>query len=248
MSCDIKICTNHTGKMEGIKSISTSVLLNDYCQERRKVIGSICSRCYANNMAQMYKSLQQNLEHNTKILTTRVLSFEELPDLHEEEIFRFESFGDLNNMTQLINYFNIARKNPFVRFSLYTKRFGLIREFLRREDVAMLPNLTIVFSSFMLNRPVNISRLGLPHPFFKGQYKVFTVYTKDFILKHPELKINCGARSCNKCRRCYEKNDIQFISEILKSDSEKVAFALDMRDDKKKKEILTKIENILEKY
>ena len=33
----IEICKNHTGKMENIQSISTSVLLNPFCQKNRKV-------------------------------------------------------------------------------------------------------------------------------------------------------------------------------------------------------------------
>lgn len=248
MSCDIKICTNHTGKMKGIKSISTSVLLNEHCQANRAIVGSICSHCYANNLAKMYKALQRNLEHNTKLLTTEVLPLSDLPKLDGEKIFRLESFGDLNNMIQLRNYYNIVRSNPSVKFSLYTKRVSLVREFFEAEDVWLPSNLTLVFSSLFLNRPLDITTVKLPTPHFTGQYKIFTVYTKDYILKHPELKINCGARSCDKCRLCYTQNEVQFISEILKTDVEGVSFTLDMRDEVKRTKILENMEKVIHKY
>ena len=243
-----EICTNHTGKMEGIKSISTSVLLNKHCQANRKILGAICAHCYADTLAKMYSGLEERLDRNTKLLTSRLLDWDELPDLAGEEIFRLEAFGDLNNEVQMENYYNIVRKNTFVRFSLYTKQIGIVQNFFARKDVDMLPNLTIIFSSLFLNKKMDISHLYMPKPFFEGQYKTFTVYTKKFLVKHPEIKINCGARSCNKCRRCYLKNDITEISEILKSDRESMKKYIAMKDPIKKKEFCDKIENILDKY
>jgi hypothetical protein len=245
---EVEICTNHTGKMEGIKSISTSVLLNKHCQKNRKILGSVCAHCYADSLAKMYTGLKDRLERNTKVLSEGVLGWEELPDVSGEEIFRLEAFGDLNNEYQMENYYNIVRKNPFVRFSLYTKQIGIVQNFFARTDIDLPPNLTIVFSSLFLNKKTNIESLELPRPYFKGQYKTFTVYSKNFLIKHPEVKINCGARCCNKCRRCYLKNDITEISEILKSDRESVERYFEMEDPKKREEILERVDNIIKKY
>lgn len=243
----VEICTNHTGKMEGIKSISTSVLLNEHCQKNRKILGSICSHCYANTLATMYSGLGERLKRNTETLTSKVIDWDELPDLSEEQIFRLEAFGDLNNEIQMENYYNIVKKNPFVRFTLYTKQVGIIQKFFSREDIDMLPNLTLVFSSLFLNKKTSLEYLNLPTPFFEGQYKTFTVYTKKFLIEHPEVKINCGARACNKCRLCYLKNNTIEVSEILKSDRESMDKYYKMKNEFNKKEFLSTIEEILNK-
>ena len=62
----IKITQKHTGKMIGMQSLSTSCLLNKYCQERAKVAGSICSHCYAQRMMKQYgEKFQGCFEKNT---------------------------------------------------------------------------------------------------------------------------------------------------------------------------------------
>jgi hypothetical protein len=73
------------------------------------------------------------------------------------------------------------------------------------------------------------------------------VYTKKFLIEHPEVKINCGARSCNKCRLCYLKNNTTEVSEILKSDRESMDKYYKMKNEFNKKEFLNTIEEILNK-
>ena len=68
----------------------------------------------------MYKNLNACLERNTKILTGRILKEAEIPMINAS-FFRFESFGDLINVTQVINYFHICKKNKHVHFALWTK-------------------------------------------------------------------------------------------------------------------------------
>lgn len=45
--------------------------------------------------------------------------------------------------------------------------------------------------------------------------KVFTVYDEKTILAE-NININCGARCCATCRRCYSKETEKVISEKLK--------------------------------
>lgn len=104
-------CTNHTGKMAGLHSLSTSVTVNPYCIKRQQKGDSICAHCFAASMMKQYKQLNEVNSRNAEILTASVLPFEVLP-LVPSRYFRFESFGDIINANQVINYFNIAKKNP----------------------------------------------------------------------------------------------------------------------------------------
>jgi hypothetical protein len=142
-------------------------------------------------------------ERNADILTTRVLDKEELP-LINACYFRFEAFGDLHNVTQVINYFNICKKNPDVHFALWTKNPGIIKEVANEKP----KNLVILVSSLFLNKPVDIEKM----PWID---KVFTVYDKETI-EREKVKINCGARNCLKCHRCYKKSGAKYINEKLK--------------------------------
>ena len=45
--------------------------------------------------------------------------------------------------------------------------------------------------------------------------KVFTVYDKAYS-KQNNVEINCGARNCLTCHKCYEHNNIFFVNETLK--------------------------------
>lgn len=239
----IEICKDHTGKMEGIQSISTSTLLNPNCRKNAAIEGSICSKCYATNMCEMYSGLRDRLARNTAELTSRVIPMEELPDTTGQEIFRFESFGDLNNEIQLTNYLNIARKNPGTRFTLWTKMYELVYHYFG-DHPSVPENFTLILSSLMINVKLDISWIADLYGgtvFRPGQLKVFTVYDKNYIDKHPELVINCGSRCCNKCRNCYNKNKVVEINEILKSDHNAVESIFAFRDPEKRKEVSEKL-------
>ena len=119
-----------------------------------------------------------------------------------------------------------------------------MQNFFARVDIDLPPNLTLVFSSLFLNKKTRLDCLSLPTPIFRGQYKTFTVYTKKFLIEHPEVRINCGARCCNKCRLCYLKNNISEVSEILKSDRDGMEKYLAMKDPEKSKEIIERVKNL----
>ena len=87
---------NHPGKMEGMQSLSTSCLCNEYCKNRSSNSELVCSHCYAQRQMKRYKNLNACLERNTEILTSRILKEAEIPMINAS-FFRFESFGDLIN-------------------------------------------------------------------------------------------------------------------------------------------------------
>lgn len=217
----IEMCTDHTGKMEGINSISTSTDLNPNCRANAKIRGSICAKCYAHNMIQMYAGLRDRLQRNTDALTKEVLPDEDLPDTTGMEIFRFESFGDLHNEIHLINYMNIVKKNPGTRFTLWTKVYDVAYNYFKDHDVP--ENFTLILSSLMINQRIDLSRFKALGKFQPGQLKSFTVWDKKFLDANPGVvNVNCGSRMCNLCRQCYSKNKVEEINEILKSDQHAV--------------------------
>lgn len=207
----VAVCTEHTGKMEGMMSISTSCEMNDHCRKRAMIKGSICEKCFARKGFEMRPSMRAKYEHNTRLLTSRVLGDDELPILNNL-VFRFESFGDLNNSTQVINYFNIARKNPETMFALWTKNPFYISNAIR-DGHSKPANIIIIYSSPMIDTDINTERLLKAFPFID---KVFTVYRSEKKAAEHGRVINCGTRKCLVCRRCYRKDTEREISELLK--------------------------------
>lgn len=198
--------TTHSGKLTGMHSISTSAIMNRHCAQRQDLRGSICEKCYAKDYLSFRKSLRVNMEDNTRQLTTRLLPPAELPTINDR-YFRLEAFGDIANVTQVENYFNICRKNHGTQFALWTKNPAIIAQALRQAHKPV--NLIIIYSSPMINRPVN-DRIFSVFPFID---KVFTVYDKS----HAQaVTINCGGRKCLECRRCYSKRTGKRVNEILK--------------------------------
>lgn len=201
-------CTNHTGKMNGLHSLSTSVAVNPYCIKRQANGDSICAHCFSASMMKQYKALNEATTRNAEILTASVLSADVLP-LIPSRYFRFESFGDLINTNQVINYFNIAKKNPDTLCALWTKNPHIIAKAIQmgHEKPA---NLQIVLSSPLVNKPIKATKYAFVD-------KIFTVYDKEAA---QAVNINCGARSCLACGRCYRPNPegvaIQYVNELLK--------------------------------
>ena len=197
--------TKHTGKMAGMASISTAVTTNARCAKNAQIKGSICEKCFAARQMKIYPSMEKPMVENQRILTSDILPMEKLPVINNL-YFRFESFGDLNNDIQVINYFRICYKNPNVKFALWTKNPDYIAAAIDR-GYDKPANLNIVLSSLFINKER------------KHKYsfvdKVFTVYDPQHIEKH-SININCGAKNCFTCGLCYEKNGISVINEKLK--------------------------------
>ena len=197
--------TKHTGKMAGMASLSTSVTTNERCAKNAKIKGSICEKCFAAKQMKMYKNMEKPMVENQRILTGEILPAEKLPTINNL-YFRFESFGDLNNATQVKNYFNICYKNPRVKFALWTKNPDFVAAAIA-DGYEKPGNLNIVLSSLFINK-----QRPNPFPFVD---KVFTVYDKETITAD-NIDINCGARNCFACGLCYEKNGVDVINERLK--------------------------------
>ena len=205
-------CTDHTGKMSGVISISTSVALNARCQARAKDPESICAFCFAAAMLDYYSDLGNKLARNTELLTTRELEPAEIPIINAEKwpMLRAESFGDLNNIVQVYNYFLIAAVNHKCKAALWTKNPDIIAAALEHYNIKKPANLVIIYSSPKVNEPA--ADIIKKYPFID---KVFTVYDAETI-ERDGVEINCGARDCRKCGRCYSKRTAADVREKLK--------------------------------
>lgn len=158
-------------------------------------------------MQQQYKLLAKCLEKNYDVLTKKLIPVDKWPVLNCL-MFRFESFGDVQNAIQLKNYFNLCKRNPRVQFTIWTKNMGIFENVLKNERKPK--NLIIIVSSPVVNMPVKIGR----YPFAD---KVFTVYTKEYA-EGAGISINCGAHSCAACQMCYNRNNhVQYVNEMLKN-------------------------------
>lgn len=216
----IGFSTGMTGKMAGMLSLSTSPH-GERCRENSKRY-EVCKHCYSKACDAQYKNFHAMLMQNLHILTTRVVPVEEWVRINYNawRFVRLESFGDVNNVVQVVNYFNLCKANPKVTFSVWTKNIDLYYAAIQNGNEKPA-NLIIIASSPMLNR-VWI----LPSKYYEIVDKVFTVYTYEHIKANgiTPCFINCGARSCKKCQRCYHHNGngIEYVNEILKSDSKRV--------------------------
>lgn len=209
---EVHVTWNHTGKMRGKASLSTSPLINCQCQKNCKNEKWVCRFCYSIKMMKMYKQLATALERNYHILTTSILPFDSLPLINRLD-FRFEAFGDLANETHFINYLNICKKNPNTIFAIWTKNPQIMAKVFDDMGYEKPKNLIIIYSNPIVNTLIKLETIQKKYWFID---KTFNVFTKDFLKDHPEYEVNCGAKCCNECNICYSFNDIKELIEVLK--------------------------------
>lgn len=203
----IKVSTGLTGKMEGMTVITTAMTNNEHCQRLRTCDGSICQHCFSHNALSYRPNVRNCYERNGEILKSRIIPKEQLPFINAQYC-RFESHGDLHNVTHLENYVNIAKKNPHCQFALWSKQYGILKEFFK--DHKQPKNLNIIVSSILLNNVVDLKQftdIGM-------RVKSFTVYDKEAA---KDVEINCGNKKCKDCLTCYRKNGkVTEIRELIK--------------------------------
>lgn len=201
----LHVSDDMSGKMSGIPSISTSCLVNPICIARMKDGESICAHCFASATLKRYTACGKAMESNFHLLNDSVLPMELLPRFANVAIVRIESFGDVASVTQAINYANICKVNPTVTFAWWSKNMKICAEAFH--IVGKPDNVIMVESSPKMNTQAEISTDIVD--------KVFTVYDEKTI-KAKSVEINCGARCCATCRRCYSKETEKVVNEKLK--------------------------------
>ena len=224
-------------KLEKINNISTNTLTNEYCKKQYKKKDIICSKCYSFKGLNFRKSMIPLLEKNSKLLSESIIPWDNLPRIFDL-YFRFDSHGELINLNNIQNFVNICLKNPKTSFTLWSKRFDLIKKFFDNNEKP--ENLILIYSNSKLNKPLD----KLPKYFdktfnnvIKLNYKSYYNQNTMFIAKKDitkELKtkikndyesyknnfdkdnnINCFQK-CIDCLLCYTKNNVKTIIEKTK--------------------------------
>lgn len=204
----ITVTTNHRGKMEGIASISTSTINNEFC---RFMSGHdfICAHCYGNRLEKRYLSKNPNSNmyfNNSQILSSNYIGVSEIANImnqiHDYRYIRLHAIGELINMTHLDNFIRIAHSIPNKIFGLWTKRIDLVRKLTSPKP----DNLILIYSTPKINNP----NQNIPDKFDKS----FSIYTQNFIEEN-NITINC-AKKCFSCLKCYSCHSDRFINELLK--------------------------------
>jgi len=194
-----------SGKLEGLRAISTNTTTNDYCikQYEKKDSKNICTFCYSQEMLRTYrKNMAQALQRNTDIISKKVIHEDGLPIILDA-FFRFNAHGELINEINLINYVNIALKNPHCNFSLWTKRFDILSKYFK--DNKKPKNFILIYSNPKINHILEV----VPKYFDKTFNNVQEDLKKE--------KQNCSGQKCKDCLLCYKLDSTNTIVEKVKT-------------------------------
>lgn len=183
----------YANKMDGMFSINTNSLTNNYCLSKR-LTDAVCKSCYNKRLERF---TAKAFQRNSDIL----IQEDYQPETIMYNVIRFNSFGELINLQHYKNIIKLVKHNPKVQFTLWSKRADIVGLLEKPK------NLINIYSSIKLNieekLPINFD-------------KVFTIYNIAFI-KENGVKINCS-KSCYECMKCYNKKDKTiYINEQIKN-------------------------------
>ena len=194
-----------SGKLEGLRAISTNTTSNDYCikQYNKKDSKNICTFCYSQEMLRTYrKNMALALQRNSDIIGKKIIHEDGLPIILDA-FFRFNAHGELINEINLINYVNIALKNPHCNFSLWTKRFDIVSKYFK--DNKKPKNFILIYSNPKINHILEV----VPKYFDKTFNNVQEDLKKE--------KQNCSGQKCKDCLLCYKLDSTNTIVEKVKT-------------------------------
>ena len=192
-----------SGKTIDLESISTNTLTNPYCQKQHtKKTDTICKNCYSFALLEtIRKNMQACLERNSQLLSSTVLPDSLIPYILKI-YFRFDSHGELINMTHLINLIKIVEKNKNTTFALWTKRTDLIFSYFKHFPKPN--NLILIYS--------NPKKDHILKKIPKHFDKTFNNVHKDNYIEEQ----NCTGQQCMKCFTCYKFDTTNVIVEKVK--------------------------------
>ena len=205
---DLLCISQGIGKMQGIKSISTNTLTNEFCQKMHASKNTliICGHCYSYEGLEMARFPNQvkALQRNSNILGGKELTEKEVYQnyMFNDNIFRLQSHGDLINELHLNNLMAIVTANKWTTFALWTKRKDLIKKIMSMRDKPK--NLILIYS--------NPNKSAI-------MYEVPEYFDKTFnnVLEHENVEEqNCTGQKCKDCLACYKFNDVNVIVEKVK--------------------------------
>lgn len=216
-------------KLDGGCSVSTDCHNCHFCrnmwrkaQDEAQKTGKtniICGSCYSDTDGKLHRGLANRNMLNKAILNVDIPQqawYEAFSVPMFAQFYRTQSFGETDTVMEARNFIRINRAIeriwdlPCGIWSKNSPVWGAAFESEGKPD-----NTTYIQSSPRINVRTPIA------PCIK-QYcdHRFTVFSPDYLAKHPEIKINCGGRSCKDCVkrkiRCYFHGGEFDIYEQLK--------------------------------
>ena len=218
----LHVSDHMTGKMDGIKCITTACTVNEHCKSLHT--NGICKHCYAFRYLQLRPNVRKCYERNSNVLSND-MDVAYMPSFRHGDFVRFESFGDLINREHIENYLLICFKNPNANFALFTKRRFILEAFFKSFEVKKPKNLAIVSSAYTMNDDQNAEMYASyetnDYLGFKLIDTVFNVYTSDESMqKKDRLALHTWEceKQCRFCLVCWSNkmDDITLVKEHLK--------------------------------
>ena len=184
-----------SGKIEGMYSCDSSCNNCSFCQKIREHGKDnpllICNYCYDNEQEKRWVNVRNR--HGLQLLIMSSVLFEEseLETLKIADWCRFNSSGDIENVTMARNYIRIIKSHSLVRSALFAKN---VLPVVIATDIEGKPDNCI----YVQSSPIIGKRLTKLAPYFDVQFVVFPDE------ESTEKAIEEGAGSCNgkKCLEC----------------------------------------------
>ena len=194
-----------SGKLDGLRAISTNTVSNDFCQKMYNSGNgnNICTKCYSNKMLRTYrKNTQPALQRNSDLLSQSVDDAVLKATRILDSFLRLNAHGELINEQHLSNLVRLAELKPYTSFTLWTKRKNIVRKFFDTHDKP--DNLILIYSN-----PRISSIMDSPPEYFDKTF--------NNVLEHESVdQQNCTGQKCADCLLCYTKNDVKTIVEKVK--------------------------------
>ena len=232
----VKLSYGMSGKLNNVLSLSTDCTNCKRCIERHNSGNAkcICVHCYAFTILNSFKgkNMLASYRKNADVLTSRVLDYQkEIKPIAREivsaciknntDMFRIESFGDTQNVNHATNYLLLCSAIGelsyiyHVKVGLWTKNFDYYLKAIealsdnQKDNMKKVTN--FVLSNVFIDMPYPKRIIEIVEAKLNMKVKVFNVVSMD------NNNITCGARSCEKCGRCYKHSDkTEYITELLK--------------------------------
>lgn len=192
-----------SGKLQGLRAISTNTLTNEYCIKQNSCGNedNICTKCYSHSMLSTFrKNTAPALQRNSDLLSSALLEDRQIPFINDA-FHRFSAHGELINDIHLANLCKIAEFNPFTKFSLWTKRNDIVQKYFAEHKKP--DNLTLLYSN---------PKIGtiLSHPPRNFDKTFNNVRKGEFVDQQ-----NCTGQKCVTCLLCYN-SPVTTIVEAVK--------------------------------
>lgn len=212
--------TFHTER-KGFKSkmhLMTSVMMdfNEVCWKRSAKNGCshkvVCRHCYARQQAGRCVWLFKKMKNNSEVM--RGIEPVEIQTING--CLRYNSFGDFQDVEQVVGMLRHAEVNGHLNKAVWTKQVRLFREGIKTSGIDLKQkNFNAIWSVSLINS----SRYLIPEGFNKSFYVFGDEEELDRGKKEAEeagFKVVVCGLNCNECRHCYEDKGKSLVFELLK--------------------------------